>query len=290
MAKPVVVGVDGSAESARAVRWAATEARFRGAPLLAVHAWVWPLYRVQLDAPPGAPPGAGLRAQADRILEEAAETAREAAAGLEVETQLLTGDPGARLVGLSRDAGLVVVGHRGLGPFAEVMLGSTGAAVTHHAHCPVVVVRGTERPRGPVAVGVESAERSASVVRLALQEAAHRGVALLAVHSYTVPLRSESPHVGYHDVVQASEETALAEVQQALEVARKDFPDVPVQITLGEHPPAKQLVQASQAAGLIVVGARGAGGFAELLLGSTARALTHHADCPVMIQRSAGPP
>ena len=54
---PVVVGVDGSEQATTAVRWATREAARRGTTLLAVHAWVWPLYRISLEPPPGAPPG-----------------------------------------------------------------------------------------------------------------------------------------------------------------------------------------------------------------------------------------
>jgi hypothetical protein len=73
----VVVGVDGSEQATTAVRWATREAARRGTALRLVHAWVWPLYRISLDAPPGAPPGAGLRAVAEQVLADGARTACE---------------------------------------------------------------------------------------------------------------------------------------------------------------------------------------------------------------------
>jgi len=290
MSEPVVVGVDGSADASRAVRWAATEAAFRETGLDVVHVWVWPLYRVQLDAGPGMPDGSGLRAQAERTLADAAEAATSVAPGLRVRTALVTGDPGAQLVSLSRQAQLVVVGHRGLGGFGELILGSVGAALTAHAACPVTVVRGAARPAAPGVVGVESVQHSEAAVRAAFQEAAYRSVPVTAVHCYRVPHPGDGtppdvPHVPFHEHVRAAEEDALRVVQDAVEVARKDFPDVPLHIAVSERSPAAELVHATRSAGLVVVGARGGGGFAELLLGSTARALVHHADAPVLLLR-----
>lgn len=290
MSEPVVVGVDGSADASRAVRWAATEAAYRETWLDVVHAWLWPLYRVQLDAAPGMPKGSGLRAQAERTLADTAQVATSVAPGLEVRATLVIGDPGSQLVSLSRQAQLVVVGHRGLGGFGELILGSVGAALTAHAACPVTVVRGASRPAAPVVVGVESVQHSEAAVRAAFQEAAYRSVPVTAVHCYRVPppgevMSSGGPPVPFHEQVSAAEEDALRVVRDAAEVARKDFRDVPLHIALGERSPAAELVHASRSAGLVVVGARGGGGFAELLLGSTARAVVHHADAPVLVLR-----
>lgn len=143
---PVLVGVDGSESSNAAVRWAADEARRLGVPLRALHAWLWPLYHVQLGPPPGAPPGTGLRAEADRVLEQAAELTREASPSTPVETILYTGAPAAALLRDAANARMLVVGHRGLGGFTGLLLGSVGVTVSahallHHAACPVLVVR-----------------------------------------------------------------------------------------------------------------------------------------------------
>jgi nucleotide-binding universal stress UspA family protein len=123
MVKPVVVGVDGSQESLRAVRFAAAEAASRGARLRVIHARLWPLYPVPLGAPPDTPPGASLQAQADRLLAEATEAATLAGPDLRVDTSLLTGEAGRLLVRASSDAQLLVVGNRGLGVFTELLLG-----------------------------------------------------------------------------------------------------------------------------------------------------------------------
>lgn len=284
MDKPVLVGADGSDTATEAVRWAAAEAGRRNAPLQVVHAWVWPLYRVNLGPAEGAPPGAGLQAQAERILEEASEIAQKVSPGLEVTTDLLTGDASTRLIGASHEAQLLVVGHRGLGGFGDLLLGSVGVAAAVHSACPVAIVRGeTDRP-GPVVVGVDGPDHSKRSVEEAFAFAHRMQAPVVAVHSFTVPLRQESA-TSYRDHVIAAEEDARALVEAELAEARAAYPDVRVEVRLGDNPPAKELVLSSREARLVVVGPRGSGGFRELFLGSASHALIHHAHCPVLIVR-----
>jgi nucleotide-binding universal stress UspA family protein len=284
MDKPVLVGVDGSDTATEALRWAALEAGRRGAPLRVVHAWVWPLYRVNLGPAEGAPPGAGLQAQAERILEEASELAQKVSPGLEVSTELLTGDASTRLVGASHEAQLLVVGHRGLGGFADLLLGSVGVAAAVHAACPVAVVRGDAERSGPVAVGVDGPEHSRRSIDEAFAFAHRVGAPVLAVHSFTIPVRQESV-LSYRDHVIAAEEDARTLVEAELAEDRAAYPDVHVDIRLGDNPPAKELVLTSETARVVVVGPRGSGGFRELFLGSASHALIHHAHCPVLVAR-----
>jgi nucleotide-binding universal stress UspA family protein len=284
MEKRVLVGVDGSEGATQALRWAAAEAGRRQAPLHVVHAWVWPLYRVNLGPAQGAPPGAGLQAQAERTLEEAAERAQKVWPGLEVSTELLTGDAAARLVAASHDAQLLVVGHRGLGGFADLMLGSVGVAAAVHAACPVAVVRGETERSGPVVVGVDGPEHSQQTIMEAFAAAHRMGAPLLAVHSFDVPVRRQSA-LSYREHVLAAEEDAGALVAAELAEARAEYPQVRVEVRLGDNPPAKELVLVSEHARLVVVGPRGSGGFRELFLGSVSHALIHHAHCPVLVIR-----
>jgi nucleotide-binding universal stress UspA family protein len=284
MDEPVLVGVDGSDAATEALRWAALEAGRREAPLRIVHAWVWPLYRVNLGRPPGGPPEAGLQAQAERILEDASELAQKASPGLRVSTDLLTGGAAAWLVAASRNAQLLVVGNRGLGGFANMMLGSVGLAAAAHASSPVVVVRGDPDRTGPVVVGVDGVERSRRTVVEAFAAAQRMRAPVLALHSFTVPVRQERV-LSYREHVAVAEEDARALVESELADARAAFPDVEVEVRLGDNAPAKELVHASERARLVVVGPRGSGGFRELVLGSVSHALIHHAHCPVLIAR-----
>lgn len=274
MSNQVLVGTDGSAISDAAVRWAAAEAGRRGAELHVVHAWVWPLMKVSLGAGPGMPADTGLQAQADSTLAEAVSVAEATVAGLAVRTSLLVGDPAARLVAAARDAQLLVVGNRGLGGFAGLLLGSVSSSVVAHAACSIVVVRGDVHSHGPVVVGVDEAGTSRTALDTAFGAADRAGVGVVAVHAY------RSPGPG-----SAQETAARDAIEKELAVARRKFPDVPVTTRFGTHSPARELVEASEGAQLVVVGARGSGGFAPFMIGSTSIALIRHAHCPVLVQR-----
>jgi nucleotide-binding universal stress UspA family protein len=138
--KTVVVGVDGSEGSHRAIRWAADEAVVRGDELALVHVWEPP----QAYAPMGL--GAypvdpePIRQAADDILQGLVAEARELAPDLVVRGQLVEGAPAEALLEAARTADLLVVGSRGLGGFRSLLLGSVSQQVTHHAPCPVVIV------------------------------------------------------------------------------------------------------------------------------------------------------
>ncbi len=137
----VVVGVDGSADAARALRWAQDEARRRDAKLLLVHG-------VEVGAAAASPYGSGvlmeqLQEGGEAVLAEALAEVR--AAGFEAEGRMEVGSAAHALIEASRGADLLVVGCRGHGGFAGLLLGSVSAACAHHAHCPVVVVRPEER-------------------------------------------------------------------------------------------------------------------------------------------------
>jgi nucleotide-binding universal stress UspA family protein len=138
MAGAIVVGVDGSEESLRALRWALDEARLRGAPLECVHAWSLPV----VTSGGLLPITEGL---VETLGEEAAKRVDVLFAGLdtegvEVEKNVVEGPPAAVLVDAARDAELLVVGSRGHGGFAGLLLGSVSHQCAHHAACPVVIV------------------------------------------------------------------------------------------------------------------------------------------------------
>jgi nucleotide-binding universal stress UspA family protein len=147
--RKIVVGTDGSPGAQRAVSWALGEARLRKAPLQVVHAWMVPL----IDALPepwavGAPslgPSDDdvhdhLEAAARNLLDACVDEARSADPGVEIHGELVEGRPAAALLEAARNADLLVVGSRGRGGFAGLLLGSVSAQCVHHAPCPVVVV------------------------------------------------------------------------------------------------------------------------------------------------------
>lgn len=284
---PVVVGVDGSESATTALRWAAREAGRRGVPLRVVHAWLWPLFHVPLGPAPGAPPGAGLQAQAEHILADALATARSVAPDVLAESVLVVGEPATALMRVAGRATLLVVGHRGLGGFSGLLLGSTGIAISAHASCPVVVVRGSHREVGAVVVGVDgSAPASGALVEAAFQ-ARLRGAPLLVVHAWTAPPGLDQLDAGSSgEALDEGRQSGLSLLAAAAEDVASREPEVEVETRLVNRA-AAELVDASADAQLVVVGCRGAGAFTGMLLGSVAHALIHHAQCPVLVHRSA---
>jgi nucleotide-binding universal stress UspA family protein len=144
MSGRLVVGVDGSKIATLAVRWAAREAKFRGAELELVSVWEIPIGALGYGyAFAGIPDDMlkELETTAGQILATAAEVAREEAPDVEMKTRAVQGQAADVLVGASRDADLLVVGSRGMGGFRELLLGSVSQQCAHHAICPVVIVR-----------------------------------------------------------------------------------------------------------------------------------------------------
>jgi nucleotide-binding universal stress UspA family protein len=137
----IVVGYDGSTHGHAALRWAVDEARLRHARLRVVHAWQ--LVYVEgypYTGPLADPDGAGTSAK-QMVADAVADATAGAEADIEVEQVVLCGTPASALLEHSKDADLLVVGSRGHGGFAGLLLGSVSNQVTHHATCPVVVVR-----------------------------------------------------------------------------------------------------------------------------------------------------
>lgn len=135
----VVVGVDGSEESAAALKWAAAYAAATGARLRAVLAWHYPA--AVGPAPVGVAPAAVSDDVRASMAEALAKAIAAAAPGADVEQQIGYGHPAEVLIGQSQEADLLVVGHRGHGKFTGMLVGSVSVHCVTHAHCPVVVVR-----------------------------------------------------------------------------------------------------------------------------------------------------
>ena len=135
----VVVGVDGSAGSERALRFAAQEARQRSARLRVVNAWHVPAVAGGGFAVPISP--AEFEEGAKNILKKSLEGLGDELAGLEVEQVVERGQASEVLIEEAEGAELLVVGTRGHGGFAGLLLGSVSQQCAHHAHCPIAIVR-----------------------------------------------------------------------------------------------------------------------------------------------------
>ncbi|MGC5022345.1 universal stress protein [Micromonospora sp. DT47] len=283
----VVVGVDGSEPALRAIRLAATEAARRHRPLRVVHGFIWPLLRVPVDPGAGAPPGGGLRHQAEHLVEEAVAEAERTAPGVRVTGEIIDGEASAVLLGESPTAAMIVLGDRGLGGFAALILGSVAIQVGTYADCPVLVARGEEHPDGPVVVGVDGSPASRAAVEFAAEQASVHGTALRAVHAYTHPVSGGpgdmQPLVHDETQLRGEEERVLAESLAGLQ---ERYPDVPISLDLVRERPVAALTAASERARLVVVGGRGHGELAGLLLGSVSHAVLHRSTCPVAVVRT----
>ena len=140
----IVAGVDGSASSVSALRWAVRQAGLTGAAVDAVIAWHYPIvggggYGL---APMATAGGFDFRENAEKVLADAISAAVDPGSGVPVRPRAVQGDPVQVLLDASDGADLLVVGSRGHGGFTEALLGSVSQHCVHHAHCPVVVIRG----------------------------------------------------------------------------------------------------------------------------------------------------
>jgi len=137
----IVVGVDGSEHSLDALRWAAAEAKLRGATLRVVASFSTPLMSTGYEV--AVPDSADLSAASTTMLNAALDSVRSSGVldGVDVITEVLEGHAGEQLIRLSENADLLVVGARGHGGFLGLLMGSVTTYVVNHALCPVVVVR-----------------------------------------------------------------------------------------------------------------------------------------------------
>ncbi|MFI5615784.1 universal stress protein [Amycolatopsis sp. NPDC051903] len=266
-----MAGVDGSAGSIDAVRWAARAAARHHAPLELVHATAFPDLLVGGVVPPTEDAKDLLRRHGRHLLRAAHEVACGAGAE-DVRERLDPDRPAPALLDLAGQASAVVVGHgHGHGRFGSLLAGSVAMALAAHATRPLVVARGdlwdVPAAAGPVVAGIDGGPDTAAVVAAAFTEAASLGTTLLVLHA------KNDPDVG---------ETASA-LDEVLEEPSRRHADVLVEHAVVASRPRHELLERSVTAQLVVLGRRGRGGFPGLLLGSTAQALVHHAACPVLV-------
>lgn len=286
----VVVGYDTSAESAAAVRWAATQALSRGWELDVVH--VWGFAGREGGGAGESWLGREVQEQVRAVAEEGARIAVEAAPGVDARAEVRHGPPARVLVDRAADARLVVVGRRGAG-LVTALVGSAATGVLHRARCPVVVVpAGVHAGAGhePVLVGFDGSAGAFRALEAGCDQASHLGTSVSVVTAWTTAVETTSPAYWALSYPQRSPaEVALEEAERVLERGRSwaaSRRDVDVAFDLAEGRPAQVLVRRSRHAGLLVVGTRGRGGFASLVLGSTSRPVVQRAECPVLVTRS----
>lgn len=291
MTKPVVVGYDGSAEARHAVDWAALHAARDRLPLTVLFAWGdADVPGAEGDARPRAVQGA-----ADAIASAGMERARVMAPGIEVRAGTSGQGAAAALQTLSEDAGLVVVGDRHHRRMSSAPVGSVAFAVAAHAHRPVVLVpAGSDvlpGPQHPVVVGVDGSGGSDAAARWGAGLAV-RARADLVLASGWHPHRSDHWSRTYlvdeqwrHEDTERARQRASWHVAHARGLVRRDHPGLAIREHAYEGRADDVLTRLSEGAGVVVVGARGQGDLATMLLGSVARGVMHRSHCPVAVIR-----
>jgi nucleotide-binding universal stress UspA family protein len=274
---PVAAGVDGSEESMRAAEWAAHEAQRHRVPLRLVSAAAMPPRMCAHDT--------GLRTVTDelcgesaRALSEAVSRSAEVSSRRLIDASLLIGPPALAVTDSGAGALMLVVGARGAGGFAAMLLGSVSRYAAMHACCPVIVVRewAASALQPEVVVGVGDPQDTATLA-FAFDEADLRGATLVVVHSWNgLPAATWRPT----DPAQRAAE-ADRNLAEALEPWRDKYPAVPVRQDVVHDHPARVLACYSRRADLVVIGRHDGG--AGPAVGGIQHAVLSHSRGPVAI-------
>ncbi|MFD0366522.1 universal stress protein [Streptomyces sp. NPDC127114] len=285
-ASPVVVGVDGSDAGLAALDWAVDEAMRHGRPLRIVYASLWERYEGVASAPSTDRPSE--QVLAEDIVGTAVERARRRAPGLALTADVLAEDASRALLREGQEALLLVVGSRGRGEPADLLLGSVGLMVAARAPGPAVVVRGDrhalEARHQRVLLGVGDHDVDSPAVRFAFREAAVRNAELDVVSTWRRPAHAPAGHPLLAGEPGAYlEHRASALLDKALDPLAREYPRVRLRRSTVEGPAHRVLTERSAAADLLVVGARRRGRLVGLELGRVAHRALHHASCPVAV-------
>jgi nucleotide-binding universal stress UspA family protein len=277
---PIVAAIDGSPEALRAVGWAVGEAVLRDAPLRIVSAVeLPPRMSPRKDAHGPSTVAEIVTAERDHDLTAAAERAAAISPDLRVSTGTLSGPVAQAVADSGAGASMLVVGSRGAGAFAAMILGSVSRYVATHAACPVVVVRDDSNAsrQGQVVVGVRDAEDGDATLTFAFEEAALHSASLLAVHAWQADdpdlLPNEGPVPGSH----AGQAGAARQLESLLDGWRQKYPGVAVSQEVVHGHPGRALAGLSARAGLIVLGRH----YPHRGPGRVIHAVLNHAHCPV---------
>ncbi|MFM9034478.1 MAG: universal stress protein [Mycobacterium sp.] len=277
----VVVGADGSEHGIAAVRWAAHTAAAYGLPLTVLYA------RPDAAAEPTLVP------EPTGVLGAAVALARTAAPGLEIRALQMPDAPVQSLLAAGENADLLVIGSRGIEGFRGLLLGSTTMHVAPYAQCPVVVVHsgleggvpfedaeGCPGNPGQVVLGYDGSPASNRAAAFAFRHAEALGCGVVAVSVEAGRGEPETEQIDPENATPGSDTSAF---HSPVIVTASSFPDVPVKFVAGTGRPAEVLLSEADGAELLVVGSRGSGGFAGLIMGSVSQKVLAHASSPVAV-------
>ncbi|WP_328358725.1 universal stress protein [Mycobacterium sp. NBC_00419] len=273
-APSVVVGVDGSRGAVRAALWAVDEAVSRDIPLR--------LIAVISPHDGDADEDARLLAGAQSAAQHTANAIEATERPVKIEVEILHGGPTATLVEASRAAAMICVGAVGIKHFDHNRIGSTAVSLVSSAHCPVAIVRGSDRtaPEKPgwVVVDLDESPDSAAVLACAVEEARLRGAALRVLGSW------QSRYTDVHDTHAVADGNRMVRAQLDRRISRwkHRYPDLDVKPVAVHGSVLNYLAKHGPDIQLVVVGARNAESIEELL-GPTGSAALHNTDCSVLV-------
>lgn len=275
----VVVGIDGSGPSIRALQWANTYCELRQQPLTALFAWN------PDDEQPV--PSDDLSVEVASAAELHVQSLLADALGPDhtASWEVTATRPRAALVEASNTASLLVVGARGLGGFRGLLVGSVSRHLLNNARCPVAVVRQIDHQQdGPVIVGVDGSEPATRALRWALNHATVEHRPLIAAYSWQVPIMPPTSAYTLMPTLDLLRSDAPKILAKSIDRAELGDPAHTIEQCVLEGDPAGQLLNLAdqQGASLVVVGARSKSPLTSLL-GSVSAKVAQHANCPVVV-------
>jgi nucleotide-binding universal stress UspA family protein len=294
----IVVGYDGTEAADSALDWAAEQAQRQHLPMTVISVVDYVGMLPGIYGPSSWP--LLFQEEAERIAAQGVERAGKVAASVEIVAEATVASVPGTLIEASRGAERLVVGTRGHGELTGTLLGSVSFAVSAHAHCPVVVVRGDCASAGakrPVLVGIDDSAGARAALDYAADRAAEAGALLIVATTYRPVTAQVWAEAGMYntDTGTTPEINAVAR-QSAGNVAaagvvraKQRYPSLRAEELVMAGPAARELARAADGCGLLVVGTRGHGGFAGLLLGSVSHGVIHSAPCPVAVVPTARP-
>jgi len=285
--RKIIVGYDRSAEAKAAAAWALDEASHTGATVEFCYAYAWPTWApaASMIPSPAVWPDGETDQAIRAALNEAGATARRTHPRVRTAIAVVHAPATLTLIDRSAEAELIVLGSRGHSSVTG-LLGSVSVAVSAHAHCPVIVVRGKAEATAPIVVGVDDSETALSALAFATEQALTRQVPLRVIRAW-------KPVTGlWEGTPMATRSVSDAERHAFDELIAgwwEKYPDLKLSAEAVVEHPASALALASRTAQLLVVGSRGRGAVRGMLLGSVSQHVLRNAGCSVAVVHEARP-